>query len=53
MLSLNCEYTFLLLNFLITGLWSSSANIKERSFTKPIPIDFLSKNLCTILAKPL
>ena len=26
-LSLNCEYTFLLLNFLITGLCNSSAKI--------------------------
>ena len=27
MLSLNCEYTFLLLNFLITGLCNSSTKI--------------------------
>ena len=50
-LSLNCEYTFLFLNFLITGLWSLSPNTEELGFVvffnflKPLPVDFLSKNL--------
>ena len=42
-LSLNCENTFLLLNLLIIGLWSSSANIEELAI--PLPVDFLSKNM--------
>ena len=52
-LSLNCEYTFLLLNFLITGLCYSSAKIllffvrsKELGFAVcfalPLPDSFLS-----------
>ena len=66
-LSLNCEYTFLLLNFLTTGLCNSSAKIllfsvcsKELCFALPLPDVFLSsgatfesKNFYTILAKPL
>ena len=40
-LSLNWEYTFLLSNFLIIGLWSSLVNIEE--LLKPLPLDFLSK----------
>ena len=55
----NCEYTFLLLNFLITGLCNSSAKMllfpkrsKELCFALPLPT-FEPKNLYTILAKPL
>ena len=33
-LSLNCEYTFLLLNFLVTGLCNSSAKILLTSFVR-------------------
>ena len=58
-LSLNWEYTFLLLNFLITGLCYSSAKILLTSFV-PLPeivllrmATFELKNLYTILAKPL
>ena len=36
-LSLNCEYTFLLLNFLITGLCNSSAKILLTSFAPSYP----------------
>ena len=46
-LSLNCEYTFLLLNFLITGLCNSSAKIllfpvrsKELGFCRMLCITF-------------
>ena len=58
-LSLNCEYTFRLLNFLITGLCNSSAKILLTSFVSLPEIVLLRgatfelKNLYTILAKPL
>ena len=58
-LSLNCEYTFLLVNFLITGLCNSSAKILL-FFVPLTDIVFLlsgatfeSKNLYNILAKLL
>ena len=41
-LSLNEEYTFLLLKFLIIGLWSSSAHC---SFSIPDPNTFLDLSL--------
>ena len=49
-LSLNLAQTFLLLNFLITGLCNSPSS---SSFTlAPYPV-FFSKSLQTILANPL
>ena len=53
MLSLNDEYTLRLLNFLITGLCNSSANLTLLILIAPLPLLFLSKNFYTILAKPL
>ena len=56
MLSLNLAYTFLLLNFLITGLCNS---IESTSFKFDILLliapdpKLSSKNLYTILANPL
>ena len=46
-LSLKEEYTFLFLNFIIIGLWSSSANcwFSLILYLIPAPFDFLSKNL--------
>ena len=44
-LSLNCEYTFLLLSLLIIGLRSSSANIEELGFAVAIPLPIRSKEL--------
>ena len=62
-LSLNKEYTLCLLNFLITGLCNSSANLTLLSlialtfflfiFLTPVPTVFLSKKFYTILANPL
>ena len=58
-LSLNCEYTFHLLNFLITGVCNSSAKILLVFIPLPNIVflssgaTFESKNLYTILAKPL
>ena len=48
-LSLNCEYTFLLLNFLITGLRNSSAKILLTSFVRSKELGFA---VCFALALP-
>ena len=50
MLSLNLAQTFLLLNFLITGLWNSSASYSFTLISDPV---FLSKVLWIILANAL
>ena len=42
-LSLNDEHTFLLLNFLLIVLWSSSASCWFGISLIPLPEDFLSK----------
>ena len=50
MLTLNLAQTFLLLNFLITGLWNSSASYSFTLISDPV---FLSKVLWIILANAL